>query len=171
MYKKSEPNKGLKKAKGYAYRLLARKARTEYELRKKMDERGFDAPTIEIVLENLKKYNFINDSEYAQKLAGKRLFQNRWGKRKIKQELIQKGIAEEIVEEVINGIEEVEEYRTALFSAQKKLKSLSKKIENCQNMDESKSEDILRKVILHLDRKGFSVEVIKLIYKNFIDKT
>jgi len=156
----------LKKAESYAYRLLARKARTERELAKKMFERGFDTLAIKEVVENFKKHNFINDSDYAQKLVERRLKQNCWGKRKIRQELIYKGIAEDVAEKIVNSIGVDEEYRMALISAQKKLKSLIKKATSVQGTRKNESENVLRKVILHLDRKGFSVEVIEQIYKN-----
>jgi len=166
MCKNNELNVEIKKAKGYAYRLLALKARTEYELKRKMKEKGFNTLTIKKVLENFKKLDLVNDSDYAQKLVFKRISQNRWGKRKIRQELINKGIAD-VVEKAINEVGTDEEYKACLLSAQKKFESLIKKTATRQIIGENESENILKKVILHLDRKGFSINVIKKIYEKF----
>jgi regulatory protein len=80
--------KGLQKA----YRLLAVRARSEKELRAKLQEKKFDGRTLDRIVARLYESGYLNDEafarQWARRLAGDRLA----GNRRIEISLLEKGI-------------------------------------------------------------------------------
>ncbi len=73
----------------YAINLLNRYAKTEQGLRSKMKTKQFTEYQINSALRELKKFNYINDLEYAKNYAHR--FKTK-GNYLIKQELLRKGV-------------------------------------------------------------------------------
>jgi len=108
-------------ARDYALRLLDARAYTEKAMRQKLYDRGTDAEIIEKTIEFLHEYQYIDDVLYAQRYVQAAIRQGKSGKRKIMYDLVAKGIAKEIAEQVIceNNVDETD---TVTEILKKKLK-------------------------------------------------
>lgn len=86
----------------FALRFLSYRPRSEQEIRNKLKEKRAESEIIEKIVAKLKKYNFINDLEFAKKWAEERMQFKPRSWRLIKIELRHKGISEEIIESIIH---------------------------------------------------------------------
>ncbi|KAL5735583.1 hypothetical protein ACOSP7_030050 [Xanthoceras sorbifolium] len=84
--------KSLQDAENVAIKLLATRAFTAVELRKKLNGKKFPPDIVEAVLEDFKSRGLINDSLYAETFSRSRWSSSSWGPRRIKQALFNKGI-------------------------------------------------------------------------------
>jgi regulatory protein len=79
----------------YAVDLLARAPRTERDLKRRLTRPVWSSPGIvEDVLAALRRYNYVNDEEYARRFAETRAASGRSGARRLRLELRAKGIAD-----------------------------------------------------------------------------
>ena len=95
----SEQNIAFDKALKY----LERSVKTERAIRQKLTSYGFLSEVIDVVVEKLKGYSYIDDKDYAERYVS--TYANRKGKRLIKAELKQKGVNEKDIESALNGVE------------------------------------------------------------------
>ncbi|XVE80607.1 hypothetical protein DITRI_Ditri14bG0152800 [Diplodiscus trichospermus] len=86
--------KGTSDAEKLAIRLLAARAYTAVELRKKLLGKRFNPDIVEAVISNFQKRGMINDSLYAEAFSRSRWSSSTWGPRRTKQALFKKGISE-----------------------------------------------------------------------------
>lgn len=100
------------KAKDYALTFLSYRPRTEKEMKRKLTEKGFNRDTITEVVGFLKEYKFLNDSAFTRMWIRNRMYCKPSGKRRIYNELLEKGVSREIIEENLNDITPVMEYET-----------------------------------------------------------
>ncbi len=141
-----------------ALRFLSFRPRSEREIRNhlkgKLPKKTIDAPdtidTIDTIIGKLERLGYINDLEFAKWWIEQRQTHRPSGARLIRSELFQKGITQEIVDQVLpeDGEGEVEQ---ALKTAKKKLRSY-------QRLD---SREFKQKMGQYLARRGFDWEVIK----------
>lgn len=151
------------------YRLFSIRQRSEKEIRDyfriknqefriKKKEQIADNE-IDLIINKLKQKGLINDEEFAKAWVDARRRSKKKGKFALKQELFQKGIAKEIIEQVINpadGADEVLEQQLAQQALEKKwqiwttLPYLEKK----------------KKAYEFLMRRGFEYEIIKTAIEN-----
>ena len=91
----------------YAVKALGRHMRTEVELRRLMHakvelgERGEAA--IGAVIKRLKEYGYLNDAAFAETYARLRQENEKLGARRVRQDLKQKGVKTELVEETLDS--------------------------------------------------------------------
>lgn len=85
----------------YALYLIEFKDRTEKELRDKFKEKGYDENDIEDEIEFLKNYGYINDVRYAEHYTHDAIHIKKWGKMRIRTELLRKGVDREIIDNTI----------------------------------------------------------------------
>lgn len=88
------------KARDVAVKYLSFKSRTEKEVVLKLREKEFSDDIIDKVIELLKKYNYIDDYSYAGSFLRDKFNLKGFGSNRIKFELKQKGISNEIIEQV-----------------------------------------------------------------------
>lgn len=88
-------------SRNYALKLIEIRDRTEKELRTKMCEKGYDEETIENEIAFLKEYGYINDNRYAGHFIGDAINLKKWGKGRIRTELLRKGIDREMLENLL----------------------------------------------------------------------
>ncbi len=125
---------------------LAPRARSRAELHAHLIKRNFDDVTSEAVLDQLELEGLVNDLEFAQLWSESRQRQKKLSKRIISQELRVKGVAQDIIEEVIAEIDDESEYKLAYALAERKYRS-------CAHLD---PEKIYSRISGVLSRKGFS---------------
>ena len=87
---KKELNKAQAKEK--ALRLLEFRSHSEKELRDKLLRAGAKAEDLPEIFDFLREYSFINDAEYAKKIARDLQNLNKYGIRRIRDELKSRGI-------------------------------------------------------------------------------
>ena len=139
------------KARDCAYRLLSYRPRSQREIIDRLARRGFDRETIDAVVNYLKQLNYINDSQFARAWVENRILTKPMGLFLLKQELRNKGISNEIVDEVIDGVNrDYDEYRIAknLFLS---------RWPRYSHLDRTTSR---RRIYAYLKRRGFSSEII-----------
>lgn len=153
------------------YRLFSIRQRSEKEIRDYFESKQSQSKVkgkesiseilINKVIERLKKKGLINDEEFAKAWVDARRRSRKKGKFALKQELFQKGIAKEIIEEAISDqSSDVREEQVAEAAINKKLKSwtllpyLEKK---------KKAYDFLM-------RRGFEYEIVKVVVEKLLKK-
>jgi regulatory protein len=91
----------------YAVKALGRRMRTEMELRRMMKarveagERGEEF--VAAVIARLKEHGYLNDQSYAEAYARLRQENEKLGRRRVRQDLQQKGIAKDIIAETVEA--------------------------------------------------------------------
>ena len=88
-----------------AFRLLEYRAHSEKELSDKLRRHGAAEEHIYDTLELCRRYGFVNDRSYAERKARDLSNLKRFGIRRIRMELKQRGIADEYIEEALEGLD------------------------------------------------------------------
>ena len=111
----------------YALNLLAARAYTVRNLRRKLAQKGFDATESDAAIERLRVNGYVDDAKYAVEFARQRLVVGGASVRRVEQELVKRGIARESARAALQGVVEEENVDTAASIerlARKKLASL-----------------------------------------------
>ncbi|MGX4600901.1 recombination regulator RecX [Faecalimicrobium sp. JNUCC 81] len=146
------------KAKNKSLNILSKADQSEKKIREKLSNE-FEEDTIDKVIDFLKKNNFINDDILAQKIVNTNINLNRCGRNKIKQNLYNKGIDKQSINEAINDIDENAEFENAMYLAQKRYNRI-------KNEDKRK---IYQKISQHLAYKGFNYDIIKRVLSKLLN--
>lgn len=146
------------KAKNKSLNILSKADQSENKIREKLSNE-FEEDTIDRVVVFLKKNNFINDDILAQKIVNTNIKLNRCGRNKIKQNLYNKGIDKQSINEAINDIDENAEFENAMYLAQKRY-------DRIKNEDKRK---IYQKISQHLAYKGFNYDIIKRVLNKLLN--
>lgn len=110
-------NTEFEKARSYAYRLLAFRQRTRKELGLRLRQKGFDPELTGQVLDVLAAYGYIDDRVFACNWVEQRL--GKRGLKGLKQELLEKGVSSDIINETLAELGHDAEYNAALKLTQK----------------------------------------------------
>lgn len=139
------------KALSYAYRLLAIRERTEKEIKTRLNEKGYEKGCIEEVVQYLKDKKLLDDDRFAKEWIKKRSIFSPKGAFAIRDELLKKGIEENIIDSAFKD-EKVgyNEYAVCKALADKRIGSLKK----LKKIEQKKS------IYGYLARRGFSFDVI-----------
>jgi regulatory protein len=92
----------------YVLRFLTIRPRSQYELERRLTRKGYPNFDIKKMIVRLKDQNLINDREFAAAWVRNRSLLRPTGKRLLFWELKQKGIAREIIDEVLSFDDKVE---------------------------------------------------------------
>ncbi len=141
----------IPRAKKRAVFILQKAIRTEHQLRMKLQESLYTETIVEIAIDYVTKFGYVNDSYYAKQFVSEK-----W-KKKSKKEiyfaLIQKGIDKELANEIL-----LELYEEA--SEEEAIRTIIRK-KNFNIADSNSSEK--QKIYAQLMRKGFSYEKISKV--------
>jgi regulatory protein len=91
----------LNKLKQKAMDLLARREHSRYELSQKLRDRDFAPDDIQAVLDQLEQSNLLSDARFAESYIMMRS-QRGYGQLRIKQELVERGVSENIIEAMLH---------------------------------------------------------------------
>lgn len=83
--------------KNHAIKIIERSIKTQNQVEEKLKDKGYSSEDISYAIAFLKEYNFINDSYYSKCYIRDKI--KTQGKIKIKNSLLRKGVAPEIIEE------------------------------------------------------------------------
>lgn len=150
-------DKVLTRAKNAAYRLLTYRPRSRKELEDKLRDKEFSEDIIKTVIGFCAQFGYVDDTRFARQWAFSRTRLRGFGRRRIGQELRNKGIGPEIIREVFAEVfSEESEIETAKRVAGKKLNTMG-------SLDR---ETRRRRLAGFLERKGFSFEIIRDVLNN-----
>ena len=144
----------------YAVKALGRRMRTQVELRRLMrsrvepGERGEAA--INNVLSRLKEYGYLNDAAFAETYARLRQENDKFGQRRVRQSLGQKGVASEIVNKVVEA-----------SYAQTNEETLARQHLERKRIRKPENEKETARVMRRLVTAGFSTSVIYKILRQW----
>ena len=130
-----------------AARYLSYRPRSEFELRKRLLQRGFNGDSIEAVLTKLKEQGLVDDMTFAQFWKDNRESFNPRSQWLTKSELRQKGVAGDIIDQVVDTIDDED---SAYRAAQSKV----------HNLPLSDYQLFQRRLGEYLKRRGFGYRVI-----------
>ena len=130
-----------------ALRYLGLRPRSEAELIVKLCQRGFANDNVEAVITRLREQGLVDDTAFAQFWKDNRESFSPRSQRLTRLELRQKGVANNIIDQVVGTIDENDSaYRAALGKA--------------RSLDYSDYQSFYRRLGGYLKRRGFSYAVI-----------
>lgn len=145
-------------AKNTAIRYLSIKMRTENEVRLKLQEEGFDSDSTEKAIEELTAIGYLNNKIYAQKFVFDRSKLKPKSKKFLKLELKNKGIAEDIIDEVLDDWD-VDESVVAEGLVKRKFGKY-----------DMKDVNVKKKIYMFLKHRGYSNEIIVSVISTVADE-
>lgn len=149
--------KEVTRAKNAAYRYLTYRPRSRAEVERKLSEKGFSEPVVDAVIVDLDRLGYVNDREFAVQWARSRTRLRGFGRRRIDQELRDRGISRETIRETLGVIfADSSEIDIARREAEKKLRSLTRFAPDVRR----------RRLAGFLERRGFSSEMIHTILQD-----
>lgn len=143
----------------YAISILARTPKSEKQLKQKMRDKGYDLIFIEKAIKKLQGKKYIDDERYCEMFINDKINISKYGKRKIKQALYEKGIDRDIIEDKLSKVTNEEETKRAYMIGAKKLRTI-------------KEEDIRKKTMKlsnYLVNKGFEYSAVKKAVSKLLD--
>lgn len=153
-----------------AIKLLAVRALTAVELRKKLLGKRFSPNAVEAVISKLQRKGFINDRLYAESFSQSRWSSSSWGPRRIKQALFKKGVsradAEKALEVVFEDNDCAEDHQSIIGMSKQSMDHLyaqaSKQWLRCQNVPKETRKS---RIVRWLQYRGFDWNVTSFILK------
>lgn len=141
----------LTRARAAADRLLKFRPRSEHELRARLRQKGFDAPTIEVVVQSLARRDLLNDQKFSQYYAAGRLLSRPVGLRALRDELRRKGVSVETAAQAVTraavGYDELEAARALALRRRAQWRDLP-------------PAAVQRRLAGLLQRRGFSGDIV-----------
>jgi SOS response regulatory protein OraA/RecX len=133
-----------------ALAMLERKSRTSRELSEALKRKGYAADIIQGCIERLQARRMLDDSAYARRYAEQKAATQRKGRKLIRQELLQRGIAKDEADRALAALDANVEQEAADALARKK-------------WPQTKGEPIERKwkVAAFLLRRGYPNAVVR----------
>lgn len=114
-----------------ALEILASAPKPEHVMRRTLLEKGYCSDAVEIAIEKLKSYSYIDDAEYVR--AYIRMYEKKEGRSKIKYELIGKGISTDLIMDIFEAMSETDE-NSCLLNAEKFMLNKEKSIKNRERL-------------------------------------
>ncbi len=130
--------------------LLAVRARSEGEIRRRLTDRRYLEETVDMVLCKLQKEGFLNDEAFARDWAEARA-NRQLGRRRIAMELRQKGVDGDTAERALNELDPDESLSQATALAVKLLRRRA----------DGDAADTVRKTLAALARRGYEYDQAK----------
>ena len=144
-----------------AFRYLGRRLHSASELRTKLRQKGYEIEMIDQVISELKDKSYLDDTEFASVFVEEKFRSKLWSERKLKAELIKRGVKSSVISEVLSKkFSEEDDYNNALTVALKKYKNLQER-----NLD---SQTTKKKLTSFLNTRGYNYETIKQVCDKII---
>jgi regulatory protein len=145
----------------YALNLLTARPYTIRNLKRKLVQKVYPAAEIESAMERLIDSGLLDDNRYAQQFARGKLLGPGASKRRIRQQLYQRGIPNAIADPAIDAVIEDESIDFTLViekDARKKLASLGA----------LEPLVVKRRLFSHLARRGYDIDQINAVMKKLL---
>lgn len=144
----------------YAVKSLGAKMKSERDLRRRLSDRAEQAD-VETVIARLKELGYLSDARFAADFARLRQENEKLGKRRVQQGLMQKGIASSLVNEAVTKqYEEIDEVALARqYIERKRLKQPSG--------DREQKQKETAKIMRRLVAAGFSSRAVWAVLRDW----
>lgn len=129
----------------YALGYISRYVCTEKKITQKLYDKGYGKVVVEYAVEKLKSYGYIDDKEYAVQYV--ELNRNVKGSRRLREELRQRGVADQDIAEVLKDSDGEEDNAFSLAEKHSKGKDLS-------------DEKYVARLVRYLSYRGYGQDVI-----------
>ncbi|XP_047938727.1 regulatory protein RecX isoform X2 [Salvia hispanica] len=161
---------GMQDAQNSAIKLLASRAFTSMELKKKLEGMKFHHETIDAVITDFQSRGLINDYLYAETYTRSRWSSSSWGPRRIRQELFKKGISEADAEKAIKLVfvnsEGDEDEDSGIAMSKSSIDQLyAQASKQWQRSQGALQETRKSRIVRWLQYRGFNWSVIKYVLK------
>ncbi len=137
---------------GKAVDYLARAMKTTKQMSDYLAKKGYSADVVSCVIEKLKGYKYLDDEAYTR--LSTQQSKTRKGERRIKQELLNKGISHQQVDTQVQ-IDGDEQLQSADLLAQKYLKNKERDVKTMQK---------LQRFLLY---RGFNFDVVNTVIRKY----
>ncbi|MDP2913248.1 MAG: regulatory protein RecX [Candidatus Omnitrophota bacterium] len=142
------------RAKNNAYMLLRQRPRSEFEIRRRLELKGYDGPVIDGIVEGLKRTGDIDDAKFAKLWMESRMHSSPVGDVVLRHELKEKGVKDSIIEATMaDKAGSYDEYEVAFSMAVERFERLKK-------LDRRKA---LKRLYDFLMRRGFKYDTVRRI--------
>lgn len=162
----SDNSEILEAALNVAFRYLGYSARSRSEMERRLERAGFEPDIIDKVVSELEARDWLDDSKFAQDWVEDRADRKRYGRRRLAQELRNKGIERDQIDAALETIETEDEVTRALAAARTRWDSQTLSQADFQTQQSEK-----RRMAQFLQRRGFTWEVISQVFLAFFSTT
>jgi regulatory protein len=139
---------------------LGRAPQTEHQIRDKLRKKFIPQDIIDATVERLLKAKYLNDYDYAENFIYSKRKYEKLGTSAIRMKLSQKGVARDIIEELLAEVDEEDLRETALLLAEKKMRSL---------MREPDKQKRISKMVSFLAYRGYNAGIAYDIAKQVVE--
>jgi len=153
----------FQKALDKTYRFVSLRPRSQKEVLDYLKRKKTDDQTTQKILTALSSHNLLDDLEFAKWWLEQRATFRPRGRQALKFELLQKGIAKEIINQVLQNQTPEDEYQSAFQTAQK---YKTRHLTGPKSPQPPQSPELRQKLTAHLARRGFSWDIIKRVLQN-----
>ena len=140
-----------------ALRLVSYRARSESEIRQRLSRKHFSVPAIDVAINQMRDWGYINDQEFARQWVASRESHRPRSSRLMKRELASKGVdiqtAEKAVEEA-----DIDDFAVALDLAQRWMPRIEREDAETQR----------RRLTGYLQRRGFGWDVVRRVLEQIL---
>lgn len=143
-----------------ALRYLGFRARTEWELRKKLETSGFSGKDVHATLETLRRYKYVNDEELARDQALDRVVRRGAGPLLVEQELRRRGVEMHVIERVL----------AEAFGPGEELRRAKECIEKRFGRGGLNSVNVLKRAQSLLVRRGYHPPVVEEVLSPYFEE-
>lgn len=133
-----------------AYRYLSYRPRTAWELKKHLQRQQWRSVMIDQIVNELQEVGYLDDRAFAVEWVKQRGKQKGLGPQRLRQELVNKGVAESLIEEALHQWDEEEERQRAMEIAKRRY----------LRIEQEPWPKIERRLGSYLARRGYSMTVI-----------
>ena len=151
----------MRSAYEYALNLLTARQYTSRNLRRKIIQRGYPATDADKTIDRLTANGILDDARYASQFARGKLLGSGASKRRIRQQLYQRGIGGEVADSAIDAViedEAIDLDTVVEKDARKKLGSLGA----------LEPLVVKRRLYAHLARRGYNIDEINRVMKKVL---
>ena len=143
------------RARESALNLLSYRPRSEHEVRRRLQQKGFSEQAIESAVQRLLRAKLLDDEAFARYwISNREQFRPR-GQFALRQELWRKGVPSRIIDRLLEDVDEAENaYQAAM-----------KRLSRWQRMEPSERQ---HKLTGYLQRRGFSYDVIREVWDRLV---
>lgn len=149
----------IQKCKNTSLRIIEKAYKTEKEMRKRLFEKEYNEEEINIAIDFLKEYKFLDDNSYTNLYINGKV--KSYGSQKIKYSLLSKGITKEVIDKALQEVTKEEFEEAALKLAEKKYRILLKR--------EDSKYNLYNKLYRYLVSRGYDYEISKSITKRIVE--
>ncbi|KAL3643247.1 hypothetical protein CASFOL_014062 [Castilleja foliolosa] len=149
-----------------AIELLASRAFTALELKKKLQAKKFALEIVDEVITDFQSRGLINDCLYAETYSRSRWSSSSWGPRRIKQALSKKGVSEADTQNAIKQVFESEDEDSGINMSKLSMDQLYIQASKQWQRSQGASQDTRKsRIIRWLQYRGFDWNVISYVLK------